>query len=60
VVEGATTPVFARNARHVADANRCFSLIAASRTLDLECASREERDEWVTAFMCLKKYRRAL
>ena len=32
--------------------NRCFSIIAASRSLDLECANVEERDVWMR---CKKK-----
>lgn len=31
-------------------ANCCFSVVAASRSLDLECGSPEERDAWIKCF----------
>lgn len=57
VVDGTTTPVFRTNAGWYKHPELCFSLVAASRTLDLEAASAEEKREWMTALLCLKRYR---
>ena len=53
VSAGKDTPVFARRpCRHV-DAARCFSLILGARTVDLEAATTEERDRWVSTLRAL-------
>jgi hypothetical protein len=45
VVAGTQTNVFANV---VVDASKCFSLISDDRTLDLECNTTNERDQWVS------------
>jgi hypothetical protein len=57
VDEEPSSEIFRKNASWVKHANMCFSLVSATRTLDLEASSVEEKEEWVTALLCLKKYR---
>lgn len=57
VIEGPNTPIFKKNAGWFKNADCCFSVVSAQRSLDLEAATTEERDEWVKAFLCLRKYR---
>ena len=47
-----TTAKAKRAVEAAGKSNRCFSIIAASRSLDLECANVEERDVWMR---CKKK-----
>ena len=47
IVEGFKTPVFERSGCHAASEDCCMSIIAKSRSLDIECESRSERDQLV-------------
>ena len=60
VLDGIVTDVFARNSARVRRPECCFSVVTAARTLDLECDTPEDRERWVTAFLCLRKYGRGL
>jgi hypothetical protein len=61
VVDGALgTQVFQRNSRLVKRPELCFSLVTPGRTLDLEAESPEAKEQWLTAFMCLRKYGRGI
>uniref|UniRef100_A0A6V3JXX0 non-specific serine/threonine protein kinase n=1 Tax=Lotharella globosa TaxID=91324 RepID=A0A6V3JXX0_9EUKA len=52
VLRGRHTPAFATSLDKTAE-GFCFSLVFASRTLDLHCATTQERNLWVSAFMWL-------
>jgi len=48
---GSSSPAFKKDkTKHAVDPSRCFSIIATSRSLDLECASQTDRDLWAFAF----------
>lgn len=57
VVEGPESPIFKKNAGWWKRTDCCFSVITDKRSLDLEAGSPEEKEEWVKAFLCLKRYR---
>mmetsp|Transcript_17945 Transcript_17945/g.43924 ORF Transcript_17945/g.43924 Transcript_17945/m.43924 type:complete len:741 (+) Transcript_17945:101-2323(+) len=52
VTVGWETPVFKTSLQKGRD-NCCFSLIFTNRTLDLQCETQKERDEWAKAFRWL-------
>ena len=56
LVEGKGTPVFARTTADKTPAHRCFSIVTATRTLDLEAPSDQVREYWVTGIKLLLKY----
>lgn len=60
VFDGAATDVFSRNAALVKRPDCCFSVVTPGRTLDLECETPEEKERWLTAFLCLRKYGRGI
>jgi hypothetical protein len=61
VVEGVGgSDIFARNARHVKRPDCCLSIITPERSLDLEAETPEVKEQWLTAFMCLRKYGRGI
>lgn len=53
-----TTAKAKRAVEAAGKSNRCFSIIAASRSLDLECANVEERDVWMHCFSEFVQYAR--
>jgi len=55
VQAGKQTKVWARVSEKHALASHCFSIITASRTLDLEADTQKQRDEWVTGLLALMK-----
>jgi len=56
LVEGKGTPVFARPTAADSPPERCFSIVTAGRTLDLEATSEATRDKWVTGIKLLLRY----
>ena len=44
IVQGFRTAVFERSGTYAASEDHCMSIIATSRSLDIECESQEERD----------------
>ena len=56
LVEGKGTAVFQRATADRTRAERCFSIVTATRTLDLEAPSDETRDYWVMGIKLLLKY----
>ena len=60
VLDGALSDVFIRNVHQVKRPDCCFSIVTPGRTLDLECSSPDEKEMWLTAFLCLRKYGRGL
>lgn len=58
LVEGKQTPVFQRNTAEKSKAERCFSIVTAARTLDLEAPTEQAREYWVTGISLLLKYLR--
>jgi hypothetical protein len=58
VVQGATTSVFLKNMGYVKNAECCFSIVTAARSLDLEADTPAQAEEWIRAFLALKKYRK--
>lgn len=58
LLEGKATPVFARTTADKARVERCFSIVTASRTLDLEAPSDQTKEYWVTGISLLLKYLR--
>lgn len=61
VLEGPdTSSVLVRNAKAIRVPAHCFTLVCASRTLDLEAPTFAAKEEWVTALLALKRFRGAL
>lgn len=58
LVEGKGTPVFQRPAADKAKPERCFSIVTATRTLDLEAPTEQARDYRVNGIKLLLKYLR--
>lgn len=56
LVEGKSTPVFQRVTAEKAKAERCFSIVTAARTLDLEAPNDQAREYWVNGIKLLLKY----
>jgi hypothetical protein len=54
VVPGKATKVFEGVKEKVVDQKLCFSIVTATRTLDLQAADEEERDLWVRGLRDLK------
>ena len=58
LVEGKATPVFQRSTADKAKPERCFSIVTATRTLDLEAPSDQTREYWVMGIKLLLMYLR--
>ena len=58
LVEGKGTAVFQRPTAEKSKPERCFSIVTADRTLDLEAMNEQAKDYWVTGIKLLLKYLR--
>jgi hypothetical protein len=54
IVPGKNTSLFSKVKLKVAHPTVCFSIVCPNRTLDLQAASEDERDQWVSALRQLK------
>jgi hypothetical protein len=56
LVEGKATPVFARTTATDSPSERCFSIVTANRSLDLEATSEATKEKWTTGIKLLLRY----
>jgi len=56
LLEGKATAVFQRTTADKSRPERCFSIVTAQRTLDLEAHSEQAREYWVNGIKLLLKY----
>ena len=56
LIEGKGTPVFQRPTAEKSKVERCFSIVTANRTLDLEAPNDQAREYWVNGIRLLLKY----